>query len=140
MAMKTLFAAVFSLAMAGCAMLGLPPPGKMAPCNSHVCLAKVTVVDCRISVDPPTIDIAKGNRDVEIHWDIVSSGYTFPGDGIGIKDDVSPPQFSAPMRLTPTKFKWNDRNTVARMFHYGVKVMKDGTACPPLDPIINNQG
>jgi hypothetical protein len=104
-------------------------------------MVKVTVVDCRISVDRPTIDIARGNHDIEIHWDIVSGGYTFPSDGIWIKDDVSPPQFSNPMRLTPTKFKWNDRNTAARMFHYGVKVMKDGTACtPPLDPIINNQG
>ena len=141
MAMKTLFAAVFSLAMAGCAMLGLPPPGAaMAPCNTHVCLAKVSVVDCRISVDPPKIDIAKGNHDIEIHWDIVSGGYAFPRDGIGIKDDATPPEFSNPTLLTPTKFKVNDKNSFARQYHYGVKVMKDGTACPPLDPTIDNQG
>src|SRR5262247_2146895 len=59
MARRNALLAVIGVALAGCTALGTQSD-LSAPCNANVCFAKVTVVDdCRISVDPTKITIAR---------------------------------------------------------------------------------
>jgi hypothetical protein len=112
-------------------------------CTKKDCYVAVTVRDCTIRVDPPTITIS-GNRDVEIFWDIVRSpGVTFaPQDAVFFKPDSierARLQFSRPqLQKENTRFRWLDANNAKGEFNYGVRVVQDGKACPPLDPIIIN--
>ncbi|MDQ2916778.1 MAG: hypothetical protein M3R40_06410 [Pseudomonadota bacterium] len=137
MTAKTVVTAVaFALVVAGCA---LAPSTNMAACKVHVCHVVVTVTECQISLVPPDIDVYGHGH--EIHWDIATAGYTFPKDGIWIKDDDPKHEFDDPRRVAnDTKFIWNDKNSFAQTYRYGVKVMKGATACAPLDPGIINHG
>jgi hypothetical protein len=136
MTAKTVVTAVaFALVAAGC----VSAPSKLAACNEHVCHVVVTVTDCQISLAPPDIDVYGANH--EIHWDIATAGYTFPVDGVWIKDDDPTHEFTDPKRVEhDTKFIWHDKNSFEHTYKYGVKVMKGGMACAPLDPGIINHG
>ncbi len=140
MTAKAVFtAAALALVAAGCAA---PPPVRSMRCDTPVCNVAVHVADCRITVDPDTVMVFGRNR--QIHWDIAhdSPGYKFAADGITIKDLDPTREFTDPSRPNDTKYIWHDRNSQARSdpYHYGVKVMRGETACPPLDPGIINQG
>jgi hypothetical protein len=127
-----------ALAVTGCASV---PPTRIASCNQHECHLVVTVTDCRVSVDPDSIQVMGRGR--ELHWDIdpASTGYTFPANGIFVKDYDPTREFSDPRRANQnTKFMLNDRNGFARDYAYGINVMKGSTACPTYDPWIINQG
>ena len=133
-----LTAVAFSLGVAGCVSTPPAPKEESSRCDGPVCHVVVTVTDCTISLMPSDIDVFGHN--VQIHWDISSSGYTFPADGIVIKDSYPQGEFSDPRSPNPTKFIWNDKNSFAKTYAYGVKVMRGSTACPPLDPGIINHG
>jgi hypothetical protein len=137
---KGLLCAVVSCsALLGCASFA--PSGTMSECPATgVCMVTVKVADCRISVDPETLTVRNPNR--EIHWDIdhdsAGAGYTFADTGVWIKDYDPKREFSDPRRLTPTKFKWHDKNSFPGTYKYGVRVMKGPATCPDLDPFIVN--
>jgi hypothetical protein len=128
-------AVAFALVAAGCASV---PRSGTGACNTHVCPVAVTVTGCTISADPPDLEIL--SHRVEIHWDIVSPGYTFPEDGIVIRDDQKN-EFTDPRRAEQNrKFIWNDKNSFEKTYKYSIKVMNGAAACAPLDPGIINRG
>jgi len=135
--------AVAAIAAAGCQTIA---PTAGGSCNQHECHVGITVNDCVIQPpDPDPIGIFAKN--VEIHWDLKTVGYTFapidPRDpskgGIAFKGDTQN-QFDNPKLVNQdTKFIWHDKNTVPGTYRYTVRVMQGAAACPPLDPsIINN--
>jgi hypothetical protein len=134
-----LCAAVSCSALVGCATL-TTPPGTRAVCNSATCMVTVKVADCVIKVEPETLEVKGPNR--ELHWDIdreaAQAGYTFADVGVWIKDYDAKREFTDPRRLTPTKFKWHDKNSFPGIYKYGVRVMKGSATCPDLDPFIVN--
>ena len=139
MSAKTIIAAIaFGLIAGGCAPMRT---GAAVNCkDGGACKIVVTVVDdCRISVDPPVLDVYGPHV---IQWDIAGnvSSYTFADDGIAFKEDTKQEFFGR--SPGPSKFIWIDRNAIARSAPYGytVKVMKGSTACKPLDPGIINHG
>ena len=129
-------AVAFAVVVAGCASMRTD---SAAACNEHVCHVAVHVNECAISVDPDALPVDAKN--VEIHWDIESPGYTFPADGIRLKEDDPSQEFSH-LIATPNgrRFMANDKNSSKKTWLYGVKVMKGGVGCPALDPSIVNNG
>jgi hypothetical protein len=119
----------------------LHPP---RPCNQGTCPIDVTVyIDCsdpnNILAGPERAPIARGNRDPVIEWTIYKSGYTFAPNGIDFHGD---PQFHDPQPQGDKKFRWFDTNseTTPTYHKYTINLLRDGVACPPLDPgIINGQ-
>lgn len=125
----------FAFVVAGCAS----PRGEGAgACNEHVCHATVRITDCAISIDPDPLPVDR--KSVEIHWDIVSPGYTFADDGIRLKDDDPRQEFDH-LHRTPNglRFMANDKNSFAKTYRYGVKIMRGDALCT-LDPSIVNHG
>ena len=125
--------AVVGFAVASCQTTTLVQAGS---CNAHECHLKVTVNDCTITVNPDPITI--GARNVELHWDIVSSGYTFTASGIVINEDPRNEFSGGHLAQQDTKFILNDKNSFPRTYKYTVNVKRDTTTCPPLDPSIAN--
>jgi len=121
------------LGVASCQTMTLGQPGS---CNTHECHLKVTVNDCNITVDPEPITITA--RNVELHWDIVSSGYTFTASGIVINQDPQNEFSGGHLAERDTKFILNDKNSFPRTYKYTVNVKRGSTTCAPLDPSIAN--
>jgi hypothetical protein len=73
-----------------------------------------------------------------IQWELVTPGYTFPADGIALKDGANP-EFSNGHPANQGRFyQLNDRNSRVGDHHYTIRV--DGAPpVPPLDPTIRNQ-
>jgi hypothetical protein len=120
-------------------------------CSSNTCMIKVSVTgDCHspanISVHPDTIGIAKNNHGPEIHWDIQTSGYTFPSlqTAVVFNTPPLPPtgEFT-PVNLASnnTKLIMKDRNSptsTPQTYKYTLNLVFNGAACTPKDPFIVN--
>ena len=120
-------------------------------CTSNACMIKVSVTgDCRnpanISVQPDTIGIAKNNHGPEIHWDIQTSGYTFPSLQTAVVFNTAPlppaGEFT-PVNLASnnTKLIMKDRNSATstpQRYKYTLNLVSNGVACAPKDPFIVN--
>ncbi|HLX27165.1 MAG TPA: hypothetical protein VKV24_01600 [Casimicrobiaceae bacterium] len=133
-----LVAAASALVVAGCATGGFHPTGMHQICRGHgLCEIPVTVNACGIAV-PDTIDLYDGAK--EIHWDIQTPGYSFPENGIVIKEDPGG-SVSQLQRLSATKFKLHDDNVPQpKPISYGINVLNGSMACPQRDPWIVNHG
>jgi hypothetical protein len=144
---RTLSCLVACLALLGCAsqpdgMRG--PPRLPQACDTPACAVLVSVYgNCsnpdNILATPDKAPIKRGNSDARIEWTIAdsASAYTFAANGIDFHGD---PQFHNPQRLGTKKFQWFDTNSDALPHKYSINLLRDGVACPPLDPgIINGQ-
>jgi hypothetical protein len=110
-------------------------------CKEKGCSVAVRVVACAITVEPEWLGVAKGNRDVEIIWEIRDSpGVTFAKDEpVFFKPqdrESAGKQFSSPKPYSGTRYRWLNANNAPGVYHYGLRVVDNGKACPPLDPII----
>lgn len=134
---------VTSVILLGC--VSVPPPGggprmmRAADCHGASCNVDVWVVPdwfaCKISVDPELLYVHGRGKVSVIHWDLKTSGYTFPSDGIVVDDDTAR-DFSCKVD-NPRKFVCQNKHTVAKAYKYTVKVT--GTChTPPLDPYVVN--
>jgi hypothetical protein len=98
---------------------------------------QVSVVGGKIAIDQETIRFAKDKQNVKITWQLpADSKYTFPKDGIAIKDggdefpDCHPEQ-------NGLRFACMNKHSKPGKYKYTITV--DGSpAVPPLDPIIDN--
>ncbi len=137
MATRTL---LFVTAVAGTALSAACQtlsPMEGGSCNTHECHVKVIVTDCHITLKPDPISIFEKN--VEIHWDIVGTGFTFATNGIVIKDDTQAEFGNCHLAEHDMKFMCHDKNTFHKTYKYVVNVKQGSAACPPLDPsIVNN--
>ena len=139
MTAKPMFVAVASaLVVAGCATGGFHTTEAKDCRGSGVCKIDVTVDNCRITVADP-INVYDGAK--EIHWDIKTDNYSFPADGIFIKNDPGG-QADDLRRLNDKTFKLHDKNSSDQTkIDYGIKVLHNNVPCsPPLDPGIINHG
>jgi hypothetical protein len=106
------------------------------------CGADVFVKDCVITVSVDKLIVARDNKDVFITWTLKDSpGVKFAKDGIFFKPEsarAAVKQFTRVESRSDDVFVWKDANTEPGTFKYGVKVIENGKACPPLDPIIIN--
>ena len=136
--------AVGSLIFSGCGLgppvsaLAAPPPSA-GVCKQKQCMVTVRVAACSITLDPDWLGVAKGNRDVEIIWEIRGSpGVVFAkGDAIFLKDPaVVGKHFREPKAPGDTKYRWLHANSGPGIYYYGVRVVDNGKACPPYDPVI----
>lgn len=114
---------------------------KAVVCKEKECRVAVTVSACTIAVDPEVLGVAKGNREVDIVWEIVKSpGVVFPRDNaIFFKEKwrkAAAEQFRDPKLLHDKKFRWHNANSGPGEYHYGVNVIDNGRTCPPLDPVV----
>lgn len=72
-----------------------------------------------------------------IRWDLATAGYTFPADGIVIKNGAG--AFSS-CQVTAAGRKFicrKDKHDAKAEYKYDVKVNQGGTTLPVLDPYIN---
>ena len=137
MTSKVLFSAIAAtVGLLGCAGAGTK---YASPCNNGVCKVAVTITDCGtkggVAVNPDPISVPGANN---IEWDIATPGYSFPQNGIEIKDFYG--QFGSP-QLNPTgsKITIHNKNTNKVPVYYAVNVMRGATPCVPLDPWIYNE-
>jgi hypothetical protein len=111
------------------------------------CTVNVTVFQCFITPNPRSLPVT--GKNVLIFWEMASDGYRFnDGDGIKLKQDDS--DFDEPaVQDNGKKFKLRDKNSKAMpgqqlTYRYNIKVQRQFGSnwfdCPPLDPIIVNQG
>ena len=129
-----------SFLIAGCGSMG--KAASSVGCHGADCKADVNVNNCVVSVDPPKLDVPLSNN--VIKWTIQSAdatGYHFPQNGIAIKGPGDSGITPAPGVIGSGKmFVMHDDHTVHGPIPYAVLVVRDGgTACPLLDPFINNQ-
>ena len=98
--------------------------------------ATVTIANNIVSVTPDPLPAGPGNN-VNLHWNIVTDGWTFPPNGIVI---VNPgDQFSDPkVKNNGKQFKWKDKNSNDLSFKYTINVT-NGTTTQSLDPTIVNR-
>jgi len=95
--------------------------------------ADVTILNDRISVRPDPLPVT--GKNVNLHWTIVTDGWTFPSDGIVI--DKAAGQFSDPS-ANGKKFKWKDKDDFKADYKYTINVI-NGSRRLTLDPTIENQ-
>ena len=128
---------IVSVALSGCT--SMPPPRFGPSCNAHECHVAVAIADCKISAVPDAIGIARGNGNVEMHWDITTAGYAFSDEGIVFSDDPRR-EFQNPRRPQPTKFMLNNKHSFAKDYKYTINI-KASTTCPALtvDPWVVNE-
>jgi hypothetical protein len=87
------------------------------------------------SVDSETVQVSRGNSP-NITWQMISSGYTFPSNGIVFASGAS--QFvDCHVEANGRRFACKDRNTESGKFKYTINV-SGSPAVPPLDPFIAN--
>lgn len=92
----------------------------------------------QISVDPDPIDCPCGHNDIDIEWQIETSGWKFATNGIEHKDNDG--TFHHP-KPGDSEFHWINGNHGARLYHYSVHVIStDGKTRLTLDPGIRNHG
>lgn len=97
--------------------------------------ATVSITNNVISVTPDPLPVRGSN--VEVHWDISTAGWTFPSNGIVIKNPGS--EFSDPeVKNNGNRFKWKDKNASVGTYKYAINVT-NGTTPLSLDPTITNQ-
>ncbi len=126
-----------ALGLPGCGVmekLGLGEP-RPAPCNQSVCHVEIVVSDCRVTVVPVDIPVARGNRDMRIIWKVVTQDAEFTPDGIDIQGGGG--VFHGKLHQGKL-FKWENRNPGPGRFKYNVNVIQAGRTCPSHDPFIVN--
>jgi hypothetical protein len=74
-----------------------------------------------------------------IHWVIVTDGYTFPDEGIALKDGPNSEIDNAHPANQGKVYQVNDKNSRAADIRYSIKV-NGSPPVPTLDPTIRNQG
>ena len=97
----------------------------------------VTVTNNAITVDPDSLYMGKANNQ-PIEWTIQTDNWTFPANGIVIKDPKD--QFYDGGKVTGNdkKYKWNDKNTDGNTYPYTVN-LTNGASTLSLDPTIINE-
>ena len=124
---------VLGLALAGCAALrGM---GFGSGCNDAVCHVRVTVNDCRVSVDPDPVYIARGEH--KIKWKLQSTRHDFTSNGISFASGGGT-VFKNPHRPGVGEFEVTDFNNATGRYKYTITVTQDGKPCPPHDPDVMN--
>ena len=113
------------------------------------CEVTVTVTACNdkgISVDRDAIRLKRNFKNVPITWHLRSSvaGTEFAGNGIWFKHKTD--QFQNGLVVANgQQYKWvglNTKPTTAgpEVHAYGIKVIRNGTACAEMDPSVINDG
>ena len=137
-----------AFAQAGCASAqtgGAAPPSNCD--GTGVCKVEVSVVQCFITPDPGTLP-GRG-RNVVIFWNMNSADDRFNDpDGIKLKQEDS--DFDqAGTQDNGRRFRVHDKNSKARpgeklTYPYNIRVQRQMGGrwydCPPLDPVIINEG
>lgn len=138
----------FALAMLGPAHAQMEKSTAAKCVGPKDCVVTVTVKECKeygITVDPETLQIASGLKDVTITWKLKApKGFAFAPDGITFRDKGAGKEFGK-SKPGATEFQWVDKNIQEkegkaryRPYKYNVKVTKDAKDCPQLDPIVVN--
>ena len=141
MSAKALFPAIVLCAtLLGCATSPFGPESKTLRCTGQNCDVKVAVscslgLFCIASVDSHTVQVSRGNSP-NITWEMISSGYTFPSNGIVFASGDT--QFECHVEANGRRFSCRDRNTVVGKFKYTVNV-SGSPGVPPLDPWVSNE-
>jgi hypothetical protein len=92
-----------------------------------------------IRVDPDPINCLKGQNDIDIEWQIATSGWKFVPNGIEHRDNGDG-TFHHP-QPGDSKFHWINGNHHAGRYRYNVHVISaDGKTPLTLDPAIQNHG
>jgi hypothetical protein len=136
MTAKLLLAIVLTAALLGCAT---KPVGRTLKCEGQNCDVQVSVtctlrVFCIASVDYDEIQVPRG-QSPNITWQMMSPGYTFPGNGIVIANAGD--EFSCRVEANGQRFTCRNRHSVRGAYKYTVNV--SGTPhVPSLDPWILN--
>ena len=127
-----------SIGLLGCESM---PKALALGCNPGICKVEVTVVDCKVSVQPDPLRVPLPRGAKNIHWDIVSKDYVFAANGIVI--DKPDREFDAvESKEAGTKFIWHDKHTKKGEYKYSVNVIRTGVnpkVCPTFDPLIANE-
>jgi len=124
---------------------GAATPGNCA--GTGECKVEVSVVQCFITPNPSTLTVR--GRNVVIFWNMNSADYRFNDpDGIRLKQEDS--DFDqAGTQDNGRRFRVHDKNSKARpgerlSYPYNIKVQRQMGGrwydCPPLDPVIINEG
>ena len=131
-----LLAVTLCLALSGCALPRVAPPGLAAsPCPPGVCVIQVFVDSGRcagadgISVDKPLVS---ANVAVNMRWEIVTPGFVFAADGIVF--DPPNPQFEPRHNPMPNEFRIHNTKSQTGDYKYTIKVQ----GCTPYDPWVRN--
>ena len=127
-----------ALGLSGCGMMdkiGMMEAPRAPPCNDSVCHVDVAVSDCRVTVTPMDIPVARGNRDMRIIWKVSTQDAEFTSNGIDIQGGGG--VFHSQLHQGKL-FKWENRNPGPGRFKYNVNVVQAGRACPSFDPFIVN--
>jgi hypothetical protein len=147
-----LWTAAAGFLFAGCAWLdrddGTPPStsGNVpVTCSQTPCPPiQVTVTACVVTITPASYRVGKGVKGATIVWDVQTPNVTFPSQPIRWKKEsqaLAEREFTNPRLLRDGRgFSWDDGNSQPATFNYGVNVIQDGKACPPMDPTIINDG
>jgi len=120
-----------------------------AECKPNSCQIKVTVANnCNtaddITVDPPTMPVPRENHQLKMHWEIVTSGFTFvtEPDGITFTTPPLPPaeEFHDPNATAGgTKYNLTNANNTTETYKYNIRLLRsNGQPCPVKDPFIKN--
>jgi hypothetical protein len=152
---KAFIAVIFSMALAGCTSMwkGGGMHTMTQKCITQSCTILVMVTPtadgCTVSLESGgnIVEVQRGNRNVELKWRLVTTGYEFARHGVvfGEVDQIKPKAFSK------TEVTWKDDNDkTKKKYAYTVLVVRHSpdqdpndeyeyTKCTPLDPWIHNQ-
>jgi hypothetical protein len=141
MSAKALCAAiVLSAGLLACATNPFGGNAKMIRCQGQNCDVQVAVscslgVFCTAFVDSDTVEVARGNSP-NITWQMMSSGYTFPSNGIVFANAET--EFDCHVEANGRRFTCRDRHTKAGKYKYTVNITGSPSVAP-LDPWIFNE-
>jgi len=149
--MKWIATAVIAAGMGLVGMIGVSAEAQAANCDgTGACKVDVSVNNCFITPNPASLPVKAKN--VNIIWELdndSAANYRFNDpDGVKLKQDDS--DFGQPeSQAGGKKFKLHDKNSKAKpgeklSYPYTIKVQRlvfgKWFDCPPLDPIIVNEG
>lgn len=142
---------VAGIGIAGMTEVSAQGQGAQTNCDgTGACKVDVSVTNCFIS--PNVWSLPVRGKNIDIFWELDSGSagsYRF-NDGDGIKLKQNDPEFDQPeSQANGKKFKLHDKNSKAKpgekiSYPYNIKVQRlflgNWFDCPPLDPIIVNEG
>ncbi len=135
------FAAVASLAIAGCAAITQRiDPHAGCDSGSHVCQVAIAVNSCgsgeTITATPSTRHVPPGTWVVQ--WTISTPGYEFAEDGIELAQNPGG-IFIKRGKTGANGFQWVDNNRAeGGPYKYNVHILKNGVECTKYDPDLYN--
>ena len=119
-----------------------PQPTKAGTCKGNACRLKVRVNgQCQITIDQQWAIVS--GRHVQLLWEILPAGYSFPAEGgVEFKDNYNPmwrEEFYDGRRVSPRVWQWIDANNMPDVFRYTVRVVngRTGQVCE-IDPGVVN--